>query len=690
MNFDYRITEKIEKLKIDGLNCRQIAKSVGFEDNFDVQEVKKILNRMVKQNKLIKKENLYFSVTSSSIVQGVLRGNKRGFAFLIPDDKTVPDIFIPHSRLNTAMHGDTVTVKILRGDEGEVVDVIKRGMTEIVGTYQKQGLVGFVIPDDFSYNSDLFIPPQYNKNIKNNTKVVAKIINYGAGKNPEAKIIEVIGDVGDRQSDVLSILKSYGFFNIFSAKALMQAREATNPQSFEGREDLRDLLTMTIDGDDSKDLDDAISLFKKGNRYTLFVHIADVSNFVPMHSELDKEALKRATSVYFPNAVYPMLPKELSNGICSLNENEDRLALTVKMIFDENGSIIDHTMMKSVVKNNYRMTYTNVTKILAGEQDLCAQYKEIVPMLNDMQALANLLNKIRRERGSINFDTKESKIILNEDGTVKAIEPYPYTISNGIIEEFMLITNETVAKHMFNLKLPFVYRVHEKPDAEKIENFATFVAGCGFNFNKNEVTPMSFQKLLDAIAESPKQTIISKIMLRSMKKAKYMPQNLGHFGLAADYYCHFTSPIRRYPDLMIHRIIKWLLDGELNEKMIARLTQELKEISDVSSEREMASESAERDIDDYYKVEYMQQHIGKQFAGVVSGVTSFGIFVELENTCEGIVRLEDLPKDNYVFYESKYMVKGAKYEFSLGQSVTIEVVQCDIEGRRVSFKIIAD
>lgn len=688
MSFEFKIAEMIEQLKPQGLSLYELGGKLGLHSRFELTELKKVLDKMAADGSISiaggKKEKYTYLNTSANI-RGVLRGNKRGFAFLIREDGG-EDLFLPNKGLKGAQHGDTVYVRIVRGDEAVVTKIVERGISRVVGTYQKNKSFGFVVVDDNSYYTDIFIPTGKNLNCADHMKVVVEIDRYGE-RNPEGHIVEIIGTAGEKASDVLSILKSYGFFNVFTDEALEEARH-TYYLPTANRTDYKDLPTMTIDGEESKDLDDAVSLVKVGEYYKLYVHIADVSHYVPQGGALDKEAFKRCTSVYFPGNVYPMLPPELSNGICSLNEHVDRLTLTAVMVVDKNGNVIESEINKSIINNDHRMTYTAVTGILEGDKELRERYSDIVEEIELMAELARILKNKRISRGSLEFETTEAKIILDEKGDVEDIKPYPYGISNGIIEEFMLLANETVAQFMCKTKLPFVYRVHETPDAEKMADFRKFVGGCGRMLPAGKLEPKDLQKLLKEIDGDALEPIISKVMLRSMKKARYCTENLGHFGLAAEYYCHFTSPIRRYPDLQIHRVIKAMIDEKLGS--IPKLAKWCEEVAVVSSEREKASESAERDIDDYYKAEYMQRHVGSEFMGIVSGVTSFGVFVELENTCEGLARLDNLPRDNYNFLEERFTMVGAKHSYTLGQKVKIRVEACDIEARRVTFKVLED
>lgn len=685
MGFEFKIAEKIEKIKIDGMSCREIANKIGFYSKFEVGEIQKVLDSLEKSGIVKVKGGKYFKQRERQKIKGVLRGNKRGFAFLAREDGG-EDLFVPHKNLNGAEHGDTVYCVITKGDEAKVENIVERGISKLVGTYQKGKNYGFVIADDNGYYSDIFIPNGCDIGASDNTKVVVQITKY-TERNPEGKIVEIIGKAGEKQSDVLSILKSYGFFNNFAKEVEAEAKKMQTKYT-SNRTSFVDMLTISIDGDDSKDLDDAISVFKYDNFYKLYVHIADVSHYVEKGSLLDKEAFKRCTSVYFPGSVYPMLPPILSNGLCSLNGGEDRLALTCEMTINNQGEVVDSSIVKSIINNNHAMTYKKVQAILDGDKQVIQEYSDVYEMICNAYDLSRILNAKRQRRGSINFDTKECQIILDEKGDVCDIKPYPYLVSNSIIEEFMLAANETVAQFICHMELPFVYRTHEQPDGEKIIEFRKFVESCGFKLEKGKIYPSKLQKLLDEVEGSPMESIISKVMLRSMQKAKYTTENLGHFGLAAEYYCHFTSPIRRYPDLQIHRIIKAMLDGKLGN--LDKLETWCEEVATVSSERERAAEMAERDIDDYYKAEYMQKHIGETFEGVVSGVTAFGVFVELENTCEGLARLDNLPKDNYEFVEKRYLMRGTKHSYTLGQMVTIEVLSSDVEGRRVTFKVLEE
>ncbi|MEG1790639.1 MAG: ribonuclease R [Clostridia bacterium] len=697
MEFKEKLLQEIQSLQVDVFTDRLLCKRLNMFSTFEKTATKKALTELVSSGQLVMLQGGQYSLTArAEVYKGVLRGNRRGFAFLIREDGGA-DLFIPHRSLNGALHGDTVFARIVKGtvDEGEVVSVLSRGINQLVGKFVgERGVNGFVIPDDDSYFCDIYVPSSKRGGAKNDDMVVVKILNYKNGKNPDGEIIEVLGKADTVKGDTLAIIRAHGFFENFPMEVLNEAEKAAelvDSKEFGRRKDLTKLVTITIDGEDARDFDDAISIERVGSGYKLYVHIADVSHFVRQGSVLDNEALKRATSVYLPNLVLPMLPEAISNGVCSLVENEKRLTLTVIMTLDSNGKLTNQEFVESVISSNHRMTYTDVTKILDNDKALCEKYSDIIEMLKTMAELAKVLGKKRLERGSINFQSRESKIVLNSDDSVKSIERYPYALSNNIIEEFMLLANETVAEFMFHTDLPFVYRVHEVPSREKLEVFKQFVMAFGYNFILNQnVYPMQFQALLNELTGKPEEGIISKVMLRSMQKAKYTTQNLGHFGLAADYYCHFTSPIRRYPDLMIHRVIKAMLRGKLVGGAIPKFEVACERAAIVSSEREIASEQAERDADDYFKMLFMVDKVGNVYDGYISGVTSFGVFVELDNTVEGLIGIESLPKGKYEFLDKQYILKGVGRSFALGDKLTVKVESVNRDLRKVNFVLYED
>ena len=569
-------------------------------------------------------------------------------------------------------------------------------MKQVVCTFQQSKNFGFAVPDNPKFARDIFIPLERSKGAVSGHKVVVEITQYAKGdRNPEGKVVEIIGHINDPGTDILSLVKAYDLPVEFSEKIMNQVERVAKDVSeadMAGRMDIRDWTMVTIDGEDAKDLDDAVSLSMDGDNYVLGVHIADVSNYVQERSALDVEALKRGTSVYLVDRVIPMLPHALSNGICSLNEQQNRLALSCIMTINPKGEVIDHKIAETVIRTNRRMSYTNVKKILVDKDEtVIEEYRELVPMFEKMQELAAILRQKRMKRGSIDFDFPETKVILDEKGNPIEIKPYDRNVATKIIEDFMLIANETVAEDIFWQELPFVYRTHDNPDSEKIEKLATFINNFGYNIHigKDEVHPKELQKLLTNIEGTEEEALISRLTLRSMKQARYTTVCSGHFGLATNYYCHFTSPIRRYPDLQIHRIIKETLRGRMNHKRIEHYNEILGEVAKHSSEMERRADEVERETIKLKKVQYMEEHIGEAFEGVISGVTEWGFFVELPNTVEGLVRVADLTDDFYHFVEESYEMIGERTgkTYKLGQKVMVRVVATDKVMRTVDFEL---
>ena len=555
------------------------------------------------------------------------------------------------------------------------------------------------MPDNPKFGSDIFIPQERSKGAVSGHKVVVEITDYGKeGRKPEGKVVEIIGHINDPGTDIMSIVKAYDLPVEFSEKIMHQVENVSNEVStadMAGRMDFRDWQTVTIDGEDAKDLDDAITLTKEGDNYKLGVHIADVSNYVQEHSALDVEALSRGTSVYLVDRVIPMLPHKLSNGICSLNAGENRLTLSCVMTIDTKGNVIDHTIAESVIKVDRRMSYTSVKKILEDhDENEIREYEELVPMFELMQELAAILRKKRMKRGSIDFDFPETKIVLDDKGKPVEIKPYERNVATKIIEDFMLIANETVAQDYFWQELPFVYRTHDNPDTEKIKKLSTFINNFGYSIHigQDEVHPKELQKLLQKIDGTPEEALISRLTLRSMKQAKYTTMSTGHFGLATPYYCHFTSPIRRYPDLQIHRIIKDNLRGRMNAKKIEHYDKILPEVAKHSSEMERRADEAERETDKLKKVEYMSERIGEVFEGVISGVTEWGFYVELPNTVEGLVHVTTLVDDYFHYNESTYELVGevTNIRYKLGQRVHVMVTGTDKILRTIDFRVMRE
>ena len=637
--------------------------------------------------------------------EGTFIGHPKGFGFVEIEGQD-EDIFIPESDTGTAMHQDKVRI-IIRDDkkegkrqEGVVVKVLERGMPEIVGTYQLNRDFGFVISDNPKFSKDIFIPRKEAAGIKNGDKVIAVITDYGSGnKNPEGKIKENLGNIRTPGTDILAIVKSFGIPSEFPEKVMKQAQRVPDhvlDADRDGRLDLRHLQTVTIDGEDAKDLDDAISLTKEGDIYHLGVHIADVSNYVQYNSALDREALKRGTSVYLADRVVPMLPERLSNGICSLNQGEDRLALSCLMDINEKGKVVSHQIAETVINVDERMCYTDVKNILEDtDEEAKKRYDALISMFFMMKELSGILRNSRHHRGSIDFDFPESKIILNAAGKAIDVKPYEANVATKIIEDFMLMANETVAQEYCTEEIPFVYRTHDNPDPEKVESLLTLLHNQGVKIQKakEEITPKEIQQIIESIEGLPNEAMISRLVLRSMKQAKYTTECSGHFGLAAKYYCHFTSPIRRYPDLQIHRIIKDNLRGRLmREGRTEHYAEILDEVARQSSVCERRADEAERESDKLKKAEYMSYHLGEEFEGIISGVTGWGLYVELPNTVEGLVHVNTLRDDYYVFNQESYELCGemTKKVYKLGDKVRVRVADADKMLKTVDFELVSD
>ena len=637
--------------------------------------------------------------------EGIFIGHPKGFGFVEIEGQD-EDIFIPESDTGTAMHQDKVRIIIRDGQkegkrkEGVVVKVLERGMPEIVGTYQLNRDFGFVISDNPKFSKDIFIPRKEAAGIKNGDKVIAVITDYGSkNKNPEGKIKENLGNIRTPGTDILAIVKSFGIPNEFPEKVMKQAQRVPDhvlDADRDGRLDLRYLQTVTIDGEDAKDLDDAISLTKEGDIYHLGVHIADVSNYVQYNSALDKEALKRGTSVYLADRVVPMLPERLSNGICSLNQGEDRLALSCLMDINEKGKVVSHQIAETVINVDERMCYTDVKNILEDtDEEAKKRYEVLIPMFFMMKELSGILRNSRHHRGSIDFDFPESKIILNAAGKAIDVKPYEANVATRIIEDFMLMANETVAQEYCTEEIPFVYRTHDNPDPEKVESLLTLLHNQGVKIQKakEEITPKEIQQIIENIEGLPNEAMISRLVLRSMKQAKYTTECSGHFGLAAKYYCHFTSPIRRYPDLQIHRIIKDNLRGRLmREGRTEHYAEILDEVARQSSVCERRADEAERESDKLKKAEYMSYHLGEEFEGIISGVTGWGLYVELPNTVEGLVHVNTLRDDYYVFDQETYELRGemTKKVYKLGDKVRVRVADADKMLKAVDFELVSN
>lgn len=715
MNFVEIIYNKILEMRKRKFSLNDVAKATGLQYGFDKRTLAKTLDGLAKQGKLGKLKNGDYVLNfEPELIKCTLLGTSKDYAFARPitkDKDKDNDIFISVANLNDACHGDVVMVEVgVTGKdrkykremplvakdkrEGRVVQILERGFKVIVGIMSiNENGVATVLPDDRRFGESVYVAPDDVNGAKTNTKVVLDIIDYPSPiKMARGRVREILGDPNDVRVTTLSIIRSFNLFEEFPKEVEDEAKKVAIPVENDdkiNRKDFRNRLIITIDGDDAKDFDDAISVTKNGENYELGVYIADVSHYVKPNSKLDEEAFKRGTSVYFPDHVLPMLPVELSNGICSLNPNEDRFVLAVEMLISPVGKILDYKINKGIIKSSYRMTYKKVTKILQGDKELTNQYKDLAPMLFLMADLAKILIARRNNAGQLDFDIPEPEIILNKDGTVADIHRKPRELSDRIIEQFMVLTNEVVARHFDNMKLPFVYRVHEIPTTERVNKFKAFAGSLGLKFcaSGKEPSPKDFQVLLRESESQDYSTALSKVMLRSMQKARYETENLGHFGLALKDYCHFTSPIRRYPDLTIHRIISEMIDGKLNAKRVKELEDFVINSAEHSSTTERQAEEAERTVDDQKATEWMSTKIGEVFDGVVSGVSPNGFFVELDNTVEGFVGLDRLPQGHYEYNEARYSISGVGQVYKIGDRIRVRVVSTDVALRHVNFEL---
>ncbi len=619
---------------------------------------------------------------------GVVRANERGFAFITPDGGG-KDLFVPHRNLNGAYHGDKVNFYHVKGtvDEAAIVNVIGRNPSPLVGTLIFDRRSARVYPDD-AKRPAAAVPRDLLGGARDGEKVVCEILSYPKGRAPIGRIAEIIGEEGDLAAEELSIIRSFGLAEEFSAEALREAKKEQNSTPvLQNRRDLRDKIIFTIDGEDTRDMDDAVSIEDVDGCFVLGVHIADVSHYVKYGSHIDREAYARGTSVYFPDKVLPMLPKELSNGICSLNEGEDRYAVTCEMTFTKSGERLGYEIYESIINSRHKMTYPEITAICEGDPDMREKYADIAERVEFMKQLCLILEGRRSAAGSVDMEITEAHIYVDGNGKI-VIPPAQRTISQRIVEQFMISANEAVAEFMQKKKLPCLYRIHESPSPEKAAEFFAFLRDLGVNVraDKDNLKPSDYKRILDETADKPYFGIINKVMLRSMQKARYSGQNLKHFGLASECYCHFTSPIRRYPDLFVHRVLKCALHGGDN-KAAALFSEFLKSAGRELSERERIADEAERRVDDLYKLAYMCDKIGMEFDGIISGVTAHAVYCELENTVEGMIPLEDLPADNYEYVEGKFILKGRKHRFRIGDSLRVQIAACDLGRMKVIMKV---
>lgn len=678
------IREKFNTGELCHKKASDICRLLGAGGKTERESVLRLLKELESDGEIVRDDRgRYVLPAELHLLKGVIQGNERGFAFLVREEG---DLFLPHRSLHGALHGDTVLCRLVggeRGDEAEVYSILRRGMTRLTGTYYRDRKCGMVEADERRFSQPVRVVGGLRA--FSGEKVVVDIVNYPEGKDPEGEIREVLGKGGDLSVEEDAVIRTQNLAEEFPQKVLAEARRSSaEPVLPAGRRDFRQDLVITIDGEDSRDFDDAVSVRREGEDYVLSVHIADVTHYVKRGGALDKEALSRGTSVYFPDRVLPMLPQELSNGICSLNEGEDRYTLSCIMRVDGKGNVKDSELAQGIICSKNRMTYTKISAILEGDEALCKQYAHLLPLCGDMCALAHILIRKREKRGSIDLDVKEAQITLSGDSV--QVSEYKRTMAHRIIEEFMILANETVAEFVTAYELPFVYRVHEKPSEEKAQGFKAYLQllGVKAKFHPANVRPGEYGKILKELEGDERFRVVNRVMLRSMSKARYSAENCGHFGLASDCYCHFTSPIRRYPDLLVHRIVKLILDGQAGEA-----EQSYRNFVNIAANSCSASErradEAERAVDDLYKVWYMRSHIGETFEGLISGVTAFGVFVELENTVEGLVRIENLPEDDYIFVEERYLLKGVSHSYKIGDKMRIVVAACDLGTRRVEF-----
>ncbi len=708
-------TKKRKKILMDIISSKEYKplKIKGFKmllslEQEQVDELVVILQELIDEGKLLytNKQKYILNEDKNHLV-GTFVSHPKGFGFVEIEDRD-DDIFIPATFVNGAFHGDTVAVNVIsakskdKREEGEIVKVIKRGLTKIIGTYEQSRNFGFVVADHKKFYKDIFIPINKSRGAVAGHKVVVKLTFWGSeDKKPEGEIIEIIGHINDPDTEIKAIIMAYDLPTVFPDDVMDQVKTVPDKLTEEmieqasHREDIRDVLTVTIDGDDAKDLDDAITIKKTDKGFELGVHIADVTHYVKEGSPLDKEALFRGTSVYLVDRVIPMLPHRLSNGICSLNAGTDRFALSCVMNIDKTGKVVGHRVVESIINVNERMTYKDVAKILVEQdEDLMKRYEGCLEMFNTMQELQLTLKERRRVRGSIDFDFPEAKFILDDDGKITDIIPYDRSIATKIIEEFMLLANETVAEDFHWQEIPFLYRTHEDPDPEKIRNLSEFIHNYGFNLKGkgSEPHPKEIQKLLIEIQGSDQEKVISRLALRSMKQAKYTTTSDGHFGLATEYYSHFTSPIRRYPDLQIHRIIKKVITGQFDDDAYAHYESILDAVAMNTSKLERRAEETEREVSKFKKCEYMEDKIGQMFKGVISGLTNWGIYVELPNTVEGLIPMVKLHDDYYNYDDKQMCLIGERTGriFRLGDAVTIEILSIDKKMRTIDFGLVYD
>lgn len=670
-------------------------------DKYIKKDVKKIIKKLAKENeiKISSKNKIHPLSNDDKSLMGEISLAQGGYGFFISDNNEYKDVFISQNNLNSANDKDRVKIEIIKekeygkNAEGKVVEILQRNTSQIVGLYKKNKGFGFVISDKDNLSSDIYIDEKFSKKAKNNDKVVCEIIKYPKNGSPEGKIVEVLGNKNDFNVDVLSIIRSYGLKDNFSKKTKKEAvfiEKEVDISKEKDRKDLIDLFTVTIDGRDSKDFDDAISIEKDEEDFILYVHIADVSHYVRENSEIDKEAYQRGNSTYLYNIVLPMLPEELSNGICSLNPNENRLALSLKMRINKLGKVVDYKIYKSIIKSNYRLVYDDVNDYL-DNKDKVYDDEILIEKLELFDNLYKILKNKREKRGAIDFNFTESQIDVNEKGDVLNISIFERGSANKMIEEFMLVSNETIASLFAYMDFPSIYRIHEKPKDEKVESFKNILNTLGYNIKGKELHPKDFQEILKEVSGKDDESLVNMLMLRTMRKAKYTNYRDIHFGLATKYYTHFTAPIRRYPDLIVHRLVKDFIDNKLENISQSSLEKQLEKIAEHLSITERNSEECERDVEDLYKCKYMKKYIGEKFQGIISTITDFGIFIELENTVEGCFMYK-FSYDHFEYIEQKLSCvnRDNNKRYKIGQKVLIEVKNVDLEKRNIDFGLLEE
>jgi ribonuclease R len=709
---DENIKEHVDKLlsymkeeAYKPLTVQELEEAFGIEGSNNFKEFVKALVVMEEKGLVVRtRSNRYGLPEKMNLVRGKVSAHAKGFAFVIPEESGMDDIFIPPNETNNAMNGDIVLVRVSSNSsgsrrEGTVVRIVERGVDQIVGTFTQSKHFGFVIPDDKKFASDIFIPKSAQKGAIEGHKVVVKLTAYPEGrKSAEGEVIEILGHKNDPGVDILSIIHKHGITVEFPEEVMEQANnvpDTIDESEIPNRKDLRDQTIVTIDGADAKDLDDAVTVTKLDNgNYKLGVHIADVTYYVKESSPIDEEAFDRGTSVYLVDRVIPMIPHRLSNGICSLNPQVDRLTLSCDMEISPDGDVVNHEIFQSVIKTTERMTYSDVNKILVDkDEELRKHYQPLVPMFEQMEDLAQILRTKRMKRGAIDFDFKEAKVLVDDEGEPTDVVLRERSVAEKLIEEFMLVANETVAEHFHWMEVPFIYRIHEDPKEDKLQRFFEFITNFGLivKGTANSVHPRALQEIIEDVQGKSEEMVVSTMMLRSMQQAKYDPESLGHFGLATEFYTHFTSPIRRYPDLIVHRLIRtYLIEGKIDQSTREKWGAQMGNIAQHTSSRERRAVDAERETDELKKAEYMEDKVGEEYDGIISSVTNFGMFVELPNTIEGLVHVSYMTDDYYRFDERHLAMIGERTGnvFRIGDEITIRVISVNKDERAIDFEIV--